>query len=70
MKKTIEERMIIAEGRIEAIRRINELIQQSKEYDFYTADESGVLSDWQVHANAVAQAKIDTYLDMINTILD
>lgn len=70
MKKTIEERMIIAKGRIEAISRINELIQQAKEYDFYTADESGALSDWQAHANAVAQAKIDTYIDMINTILD
>lgn len=69
MEKTIEERMIIAEGRVEAVRRINELIQQTKEYDFYTADESGAISDWQVHANAVAQAKIDAYLDMINHLL-
>lgn len=70
MKKTIEERMIIAEGRIEAVKRINELIQQAKEYDFYTADESGTLAEWQVHANDVAQAKVNAYLDMINYLLD
>lgn len=70
MKKTIEERMIIAEARIEAVERINGLIQQVKDYEFYTPSDGEELYEWQVHANAVAQAKIDTYLDMINTILD
>lgn len=70
MKKTIEERMIIAKARIEAVERINELIQQVKDYEFYTPSDGEELDEWQVHANAVAQAKIDTYLDMVNTILD
>lgn len=70
MKKTIEERMIIAEGRLEAVKKISELIQQAKDYDFYTPSDGEDLSEWQAHANAVTEAKIATYLDMINSILD
>lgn len=70
MKKTIEERMIIAEGRLEAIKRVNELIQQCKDYDFCVVDDGRELAEWQEHANAVAQAKLDAYLDMINYLLD
>lgn len=70
MKKTIEERMIIAEARIEAVERIIGLIKQVKDYEFYTPSDGEELCEWQVHGNAVAQAKIDTYIDLINTILD
>lgn len=70
MKKTVEERMIIAEGRLEAIKRVNELIKDCRNYDFCTVEDGRELADWQEHANAVAQAKLDAYLDMINTLLD
>lgn len=70
MKKTIEDRMITAEGRIAAAKGISALIQQAREYDFYTADEGDTLLEWEVRANAVTQAKIEAYCDIINTLLD
>ena len=67
---TIKERVIIAEGRLEAVKKIIELIQQTKDYDFYTPSDGEELTGWREHANGVAQAKLNAYLEMINHILD